>query len=64
MSARVLGQHPDQIPARGDLAMRAGEPVREWTALSLLDRFAPGLAPAPVSAELDSDFPVVMMSLC
>jgi aminoglycoside phosphotransferase len=31
--------------------------------LSLLDRFAPGLAPAPVSAELDSDFPVVMMSL-
>lgn len=42
---------------------RRGEPVREWTALSLLDRFAAGLAPAPVSADLDSDFPVVTMSL-
>lgn len=42
---------------------RRGEPVREWTALSLLDRLAPGLAPAPVSADLDSDFPVVTMSL-
>src|ERR1700677_1021759 len=41
---------------------RRGEPVREWTALSLLDRLAPGLAPAPVSADLDSDFPVVTMS--
>lgn len=39
-----------------------GEPVREWTALSLLARFAPGLAPAPVSADLDSDFPAVTMS--
>lgn len=39
-----------------------GEPVREWTALSLLARFAPGLAPAPVSADLDSDPPVVTMS--
>ena len=38
---------------------RRGEPVREWTALSLLARFAPGLAPAPVSADLDCDFPVV-----
>jgi hypothetical protein len=40
-----------------------GEPVRELTALSLLARFAPGLAPAPVSADLDSDFPVIVMSL-
>ena len=40
-----------------------GEPVREWTALSLLARFAPGLAPAPVSADLNSDCPVVTMSL-
>jgi Ser/Thr protein kinase RdoA (MazF antagonist) len=39
-----------------------GEPVREWTALSLLARSAPGLAPAPVSADLDSDSPVVTMS--
>jgi hypothetical protein len=38
------------------------EPVREWAALSLLAKFAPGLAPAPVSADLDSDGPVVTMS--
>ena len=42
---------------------RRGEPVREWTALPLLARLAPGLAPAPVSADLDSAFPVVTMSL-
>jgi len=42
---------------------RRFEPVREWTALSLLARFAPGLAPAPVSADLDSDLPIVTMSL-
>ena len=42
---------------------RRGEPVREWTALSLLARFAPGLAPAPVTADLNSDFPVITMSL-
>ena len=40
-----------------------GEPVREWTALQLLARLAPGLAPAPVSADLDSAFPVITMSL-
>ena len=39
-----------------------GEPVREWTALSLLARFAPGLAPAPVSADLHRDSPAVTMS--
>jgi hypothetical protein len=31
--------------------------------LSLLARFAPELAPAPVTADLNSDFPVVTMSL-
>jgi Ser/Thr protein kinase RdoA (MazF antagonist) len=40
-----------------------GEPVREWTALQLLARFAPRFAPAPVSVDLDSDFPVITMSL-
>lgn len=41
---------------------RRGEPAREWAALSLLARFAPGLAPAPVSADLDIDSPVITMS--
>jgi hypothetical protein len=38
------------------------EPVREWTALVLLAEFAPGLAPAPVRADLAADPPVVEMS--
>lgn len=42
---------------------RRGEPTREWTALSLLARFAPGAAPAPVTAGLNSDSRVVTMSL-
>ena len=38
------------------------EPVREWTALTLLAEFAPGLAPAPVSADLSGDPPALTMS--
>jgi Ser/Thr protein kinase RdoA (MazF antagonist) len=37
-------------------------PVREWRALRLLARYAPGLAPAPVRAELDADPPTIVMS--
>ncbi|MBB5075738.1 phosphotransferase family protein [Nonomuraea endophytica] len=39
-----------------------GQPEREWRALGLLDRYAPGLAPAPVSADLDGEPPSVVMS--
>lgn len=41
---------------------RRGEAVREWTALTLLARFAPGLAPVPVGADLAGDPPTLMMS--
>jgi hypothetical protein len=37
-----------------------GEPDREWAALVLLDRYAPGLAPRPLAREIDP--PVVVMS--
>ena len=37
-----------------------GEPTREWAALVLLDRHAPGLAPRPLAFE--SDPPTVVMS--
>jgi aminoglycoside phosphotransferase (APT) family kinase protein len=40
-----------------------GEPGREWRALTLLARYAPGLAPRPVRAELDADPPLIAMSL-
>jgi aminoglycoside phosphotransferase (APT) family kinase protein len=39
-----------------------GEPVREWAALTLLAECAPGLAPAPLRADLDADPPVIVMS--
>jgi len=39
-----------------------GEPAREWAALTLLDEFAPGLAPAPVRGDLDGDPPAIVMS--
>lgn len=38
------------------------EPAREWTALTLLAQFAPGLAPAPVCADLSGDPPTLTMS--
>lgn len=39
-----------------------GEPAREWAALTLLAGSAPGLAPAPVRADLDADPPAIVMS--
>jgi Ser/Thr protein kinase RdoA (MazF antagonist) len=39
-----------------------GEHQREWRALNLLAEFAPGLAPSPVSADLDADPPWVRMT--
>lgn len=39
-----------------------GEPVREWTALSLLAELAPGLAPTPIRADLDTYPPTIAMS--
>ena len=38
------------------------EPAREWRALCLLAEYAPGLAPAPVRADLDSSPAVIEMS--
>lgn len=39
-----------------------GEHRREWRSLLLLDRYAPGLAPRPLSADLDAHPPSVTMS--
>jgi hypothetical protein len=38
------------------------EPRREWQALKLLARYAPGLAPRPIRADLDADPPEIAMS--
>ncbi len=37
-------------------------PQREWRALRLLQKYAPGLSPEPVHADLSADPPVVVMS--
>ncbi|MDJ0386330.1 aminoglycoside phosphotransferase family protein [Streptomyces sp. G-G2] len=39
-----------------------GEHLREWRGLTLLRRFAPGLGPDPISAELDAQPPRIVMS--
>jgi hypothetical protein len=39
-----------------------GEHLREWRGLNLLHRFAPGLGPEPISAELDAQPPRIVMS--
>ncbi len=39
-----------------------GQPEREWRALELLNEYAPGLAPTPVTADLEADPPTVVMS--
>ena len=39
------------------------EARREWQALNLLARYAPGLAPEPVSQQLDADPPLVVMTM-
>lgn len=38
------------------------EPAREWTALTLLAEFAPGLAASPIRADLTAEPPVIEMS--
>jgi aminoglycoside phosphotransferase len=56
------------LEVRGDVVIKQfrscarGEPRREWQALRMLARYAPGLAPAPVHAALDAEPPVVVMS--
>jgi aminoglycoside phosphotransferase (APT) family kinase protein len=48
--------------AGGERWLDGDEPRREWRALKLLARYAPGLAPRPVRAELDADPPLIVMS--
>jgi aminoglycoside phosphotransferase len=56
------------LEIRGDVVVKRfrsyarGEPRREWQALRLLARYAPGLAPAPVDAALNAEPPVIVMS--
>ncbi|MGP3955809.1 phosphotransferase family protein [Nonomuraea sp. 3N208] len=61
-----MGKHT--IEVRSDVVIKQyrssnhGQPEREWRALELLDEYAPGLSPAPVTADLEADPPTVVMS--
>jgi Ser/Thr protein kinase RdoA (MazF antagonist) len=46
----------------GERRLYGDEPRREWRALKLLARYAPGLAPRPIRAGLDADPPLIAMS--
>jgi aminoglycoside phosphotransferase (APT) family kinase protein len=48
--------------AGDDRRLYGAEPHREWRALTLLARYAPGLAPTPLRAELDADPTLIAMS--
>ncbi|WP_329431173.1 aminoglycoside phosphotransferase family protein (plasmid) [Streptosporangium sp. NBC_01495] len=56
------------IDVHGDVVIKTyrswkrDEPGREWRALQLLTVYAPGLAPAPMRANLRADAPMVVMS--
>ncbi len=61
-----MAAHPGAthfLEVRGDVVAKRfgsharGEPWREWRALRMLARYAPGLAPAPVHAALDAGPP-------
>ncbi|MGW9349061.1 phosphotransferase family protein [Nocardiopsis flavescens] len=60
--------HTHHIDIRDDVVVKRysawgrGEPQREWTALQVLDRYAPGLAPRPLHADLDAEPPAITMS--
>ncbi|MEV6155884.1 aminoglycoside phosphotransferase family protein [Nonomuraea sp. NPDC052129] len=60
------GKHT--IEVRSDVVIKQyrrldhGQPEREWRALELLNKYSPGLAPAPVNADLEADPPTVVMS--
>ena len=49
-------------PAGDERRLYGDEPRREWRALTLLARYAPGLAPRPLRAELDAGPPLIAMS--
>ncbi|MFA1551611.1 phosphotransferase [Actinomadura chokoriensis] len=60
-STHVIELGPDVVVKRYR-SRRNDEPHREWRALTLLHEHAPGIAPVPISANLDVEPPTVVMS--
>ncbi|MFF7247089.1 phosphotransferase family protein [Embleya sp. NPDC008237] len=52
----------DDVVVKRFRSRERAEPLREWRALGLLARYAPGLAPEPIREDLDGEPPVVVMS--
>ncbi|CNE99311.1 Phosphotransferase enzyme family [Mycobacterium tuberculosis] len=60
-STHVIEMRPDVVIKRYR-SRRNDEPRREWRALNLLHEHARGVAPTPISADLDAEPPTVVMS--
>jgi len=60
-STHVIELGPDVVVKRYR-SRQNDEPHREWRALALLHEHAPGVAPVPISADLDAEPPIVAMS--
>jgi hypothetical protein len=50
------------VVAGDERKLYGNEALREWRALELLARYAPGLAPRPIRADLNGDQPLIVMS--
>jgi aminoglycoside phosphotransferase len=64
----LLRVHTHRLTMDGDVVRKRfvswsdGEAKREWAGLTTLARHVPGLAPAPISQEIEDGEPVVVMS--
>jgi hypothetical protein len=64
MQTHQLSLDPEgQVATKRFGAASRGEAEREWRALQLLAEHAPGLAPAPIRADLSGAVPLIEMSL-
>ncbi|MYS87520.1 aminoglycoside phosphotransferase family protein [Embleya scabrispora] len=52
----------DDVVVKSFRSRERAQPLREWQALHLLTRYAPGLAPEPIRADLEGEPPVIVMS--
>lgn len=62
MSLHELSRTSDGLVVKRYVKLDRDQPRREWRALRILHEYAPGLAPEPVAADLDTAAPWITMS--
>lgn len=63
MTSHVISRTSDGFVLKRYARVDRDQPGREWRALRLLHEYAPGLAPAPVGADLHADPPSIRMGV-